>query len=112
MASFGFRPVEKNLFDEIDIFADEYIMFIYLNNEVPNINTFLHYYYQKKDILLFENKKYDSNKIIRDFLVILKTAKQRLQNGMYEDIYNHDVCFEIIQKIQDEMEKRNTTADL
>ena len=111
MASFGFRPLEKIIIDEMDILADEYIMFIYLNDEAPNTNAFLHYYYRKKDIVLFENKTYDSNKIIRDFLVILKTAKQRLQNGMYEDIYCHDVSLEITLKIQDEMEKRKMNME-
>jgi len=111
MAAFGFRPVEKSIIDEIDAFADEYIMYIYLNKEVPNTNAFLHYYYQKKDLVLFENKTYDSNRIFRDFLVIMKTAKQRLQNEMYEDIYCHDVSLEIIIKIQDEMEKRKTNME-
>jgi len=111
MASFGFRPLQKNIIDEMDILADEYIMFIYLNDEVPNTNAFLHYYYQKKDIVLFENKPYDSNRIIRDFLIIMKTAKQRLQNGMYEDIYCHDVSLEIILKIQHEMEQRKTNTE-
>jgi signal recognition particle GTPase len=40
----------------------------------------------------------------------MKTAKQRLQNGMYQDIYRHDVSLEIIMKIQDEMDKERARS--
>ena len=104
MAAFGFRPVKDTLVDDIDVFADEYVMYIYLKGVVPDSNLFIQYYYQKKDIVLFENKKYEIEKIMKDYLVVLKTAKQRILKGMYDDIYQHDLGRDIIRKIQNEMD--------
>lgn len=105
MAALGFQPIECNFEDEYDVFANEYIIYIYLYQTPPDINQFIAYYNKKVGIVLFDNKTYTPSNIFHNFHIILKTARYRLQKRFYNDIYNNSITEEILAIVDSEIEK-------